>query len=364
MNTLSRYIASRIFRGILMAFVIVTGIIMLVDFVEASRNIGADEGLSAWTVLILTGLKAPQLIEETIPFVVLFGVMGALYSLNRRSELTVLRASGLSAWRFLLPALSVTATLGVMWSLAMNPLASMAMDLRERMLTEYTAGQSLGRQNSEIWLREGTEFEQTVIYAASSNIYDRTLFDSTFTVFEADTDGELVFKRRFDAEQAVLLPSGYWQLTNVIENTRDAEMTLNQAISWPTTITVRQLQEHNKRSGLPPFWKLPSEIQKVTQAGFSSVALRMQFNKLLALPLTLMAMTIIAAGVSMHLTREGGTLRLMLSGGILGFAVYFIESIIRAFGEAGAISIPLAVWAMPFLVLFGGLAYLSRIEDG
>lgn len=364
MTTLSRYIAGRIFRGILLAFIIVTGIIMLVDFVEASRNIGADAGLSAITVMFLTLLKAPQLIEQTIPFVVLFGVMGALYSLNRRSELTVMRASGLSAWRFLRPAIAVTGILGVIWALAFNPLASKAMETHGRMVAAFTQDGVVQAADKEIWLREGTEYEQTVIYAASADLFARTLFDVTFTMFEADSDGELIFTRRFDAKKAELLPSQYWQLTDVIENTGGAVMRRNSATSWPTTITVEQLQDHDKSEILPAFWQLPSEIKKVSQAGFSSVPLQMQFNKLLALPLTLIAMTIIAAGVSMHLTRQGGTLRLMLMGGVLGFAVYFTDNMIGAFGEAGTIPIPLAVWAIPFFVLFCGLAYLSKIEDG
>ncbi len=364
MTTLTRYIAWRVFKGILIAFVIVTSIIMLVDFVEASRNIGADAGLSPLTVMFLTALKAPQLIEQTIPFVVLFGVMGSLYSLNRRSELTVLRASGLSAWRFLRPAIGVTVLIGAVWALAFNPLASKAMDVRANIIASKTEAAPARIQNKEIWLREGTEYEQTVIYAASADLYNRTLYDVTFTMFEADSQGELAFNRRFDAKQAVLLPSKYWQLSDVIENTADAQTRRNIATSWPTTITIDQLQDYNKTDSLPAFWQLPAEIEKVSRAGFSSVALRMQFNKLLALPLTLAAMTIIAAGVSMQLTRSGGTLRLMLSGGIIGFAVYFIDNMVGAFGEAGTITIPLAVWAIPLFVLFIGLSYLSRIEDG
>ena len=62
------------------AFLIVTSIIMLVDFVEGSRNIGPDDNISAGLLLLLTLLKAPTLIEQTIPFVVLFGIMMTLYS--------------------------------------------------------------------------------------------------------------------------------------------------------------------------------------------------------------------------------------------------------------------------------------------
>lgn len=364
MKTLYRYIAGRIFRGVLMAFIIVTGAIMLVDFVETSRNIGADEGLSAWTILLLTVLRAPQLIEQTIPFVILFGVMGALYGLNRRSELTVMRASGLSAWKFLLPAIGVTALIGAAWATTLNPLASAAMDKRASMITSF-ADQTIRIGNDkEIWLREGNEFAQTVIFAKRADMLDRTLHDVTFTVFEADISGDLVFARRLDAATAQLLPSNYWQLSDVIENSADAEMQNVTTMSVPTTITPEQIQERRGREGLPQFWKLPDSIKRMQQAGFSSTGLEIQFYRLLALPLMLVAMTVIAAGVSMHLTREGGTLKLMLSGGVLGFAVFFVDNIISAFGETGSISVSLAVWAIPIFVLCCGLTYLSVIEDG
>jgi lipopolysaccharide export system permease protein len=90
----------------------------------------------------------------------------------------------------------------------------------------------------------------------------------------------------------------------------------------------------------------------------------MQLNKLLALPIMLIAMTVIAAGVSMHLTREGGTLRLLIIGGVLGFGVYFADNVVSAFGEASALPIILAAWTIPLFVLFSGLSYLARIEDG
>ena len=112
-TTVSRYVAMRTLRGIGLALIIVTAIIMLVDFVEGSRNIGSDVDISFFELLSLTVLKVPKLIEQTIPFIVLFGVMGALYGMNRRSELIVMRASGLSAWRFLRPALIVSAMIGI-----------------------------------------------------------------------------------------------------------------------------------------------------------------------------------------------------------------------------------------------------------
>jgi len=362
-TTLTRYIAKRIIKGLLLAFLIVTAIIMLVDFVESTRNIGADEDISSFTVFTLTLLKAPKLIEQTIPFVVLFGVMGTLYSLNRRSELIVLRASGLSAWRFLTPAIIVTATLGLIWSAAFNPLASAAMNAHDNMVEQVTGG-TASANNENIWLREGSDVSQTVIYAEKANVLNRTLSKATFYIFEINADGTAVFERRLDAETAELVTQGYWQLRNVIENAEGEAPQQQIAISLPTNITIEDIRDTTGNTALPPFWEIPETIRKTERAGFSTTSLRMQLNKLLALPIMLIAMTIIAAGVSMHLTREGGTLRLLIIGGVLGFAVYFADNVVSAFGEASALPIILAAWAIPLFVLFFGLSYLARIEDG
>jgi len=81
------------------ALLVVTAIIALVDYVEASRNIGTEADISPVQLLTLTFLKTPKLIEQTIPFVVLFGVMGALAGMNKRSELTSACRNRLSDYR-------------------------------------------------------------------------------------------------------------------------------------------------------------------------------------------------------------------------------------------------------------------------
>jgi len=362
-STLNRYIAKRIINGLLLAFLVVTSVIMLVDFVEGTRNIGADEDISSFTVFVMTLLKAPKLIEQTIPFVVLFGVMGTLYNLNRRSELIVLRASGLSAWRFLSPAIAVTATLGVIWAAAFNPLASASMNAHDAMV-ERIAGLTVSANNENIWLREGNDIAQTVIYAEKADILTRKLFNTTFYIFEFATDGTAVFERRLDAKEAELVTQGYWQLRDVIENAEGEIPQAQTAVSLPTNITVADMRDTTGNNNLPPFWDIPATIKKTERAGFSTVGLRMQLNKLLALPIMLIAMTVIAAGVSMHLTREGGTMRLLIMGSLLGFTVYFADNVVSAFGESSALPIILAAWAIPLFVLFSGLSYLARIEDG
>ncbi len=385
MKIITRYIARRVLRGILLAFVIVTGIIMLVDFVEATRNFD-DGSISLLKIAGLTALKIPQLIEETIPFVVLFGVMGALHGLNKRSEIIVLRASGLSAWRFLRPAVFVSAVIGVLWALLFNPLAARSMEkyhdivrsASTQTLEHSSSGQSPNEKTEDIWLREGSPQGQVVIHgtlypADAQTARGVTLHDATFYYYDIKdgqtTSGqtssrETAFTRRIDAATATLLPSGYWQLRSLVKNTQDEALQRDISASIPTSITLKDLREHKSAGRKAPFWSLPSEIARADKAGFSTIGLRMQWYKLLSLPLTLIALTVIAAAVSMSNVRSGGALRLMLAGGAVGFGVYFFNTLMGAFGEAQTLPILTAAWAVPALVLLLGIAYLARLEDG
>ena len=364
MKLINRYIAKRVFKAILVAFIIITGIIMLVDFVETSRDLGGDIDVNMVNILGLTALNAPMLVEQTIPFVVLFGVMGALFSLNRHSELIVLRAAGLSAWRFLIPAVIVSFIIGVIWTLAFNPLAAMSQNQRNTVLKQINPDAKNSKIiNKPLWLREGREQGHIVIHAKRADIDNHILYDVTFYEFENNASGKEEMTSRYDAAKAKLL-DGFWEISNVTENEVGKAATKYMTISRETSIVYNDLRDSINSKRKPPFWQLSTEIKKAKKAGYDPTRLIMRFNKLLSLPLTLVAMTIIAAAASLNLSRSGGTIKLLILGSMLGFGVFFLDNLIGAFGETGTLPPALAAWSIPLFVLASGLSYLSWIEDG
>lgn len=362
-STLSRYVFFRATRSLLVAFLVVTSIIMLVDFVEANRDLSSDLDVSAFQLLTLTILKIPSLIEQTIPFVVLFGMMGAINGMNRRSELIVMRASGLSAWSIIRPCLWLAAALGIGWAMIFNPVASRMYDQFEVRSAQWL-DDGPRTSNDTVWLREGRGDQQIVIRAQTIDLSTRSLKDATFLILDVDPDGKTRFSRRFDAKSAQLLTQGYWQLVDVVENAPGEAMQKLEAISLPTSIDKDELLEQADGNTGAGFWSMPRIIRNNEAAGFSARKLRLRFNRLLALPIMLVAMTFIAAGVSMNLTREGGTLRLLIIGSTLGFGVFFADSTVSAFGEVSVLPIYVAAWSVPLIVLMLGISHLARIEDG
>lgn len=362
-RTLFRYVFFRALRSVMVAFLVVTSIIMLVDFVEANRDLSSEVDVSALQLLTLTALEIPSLIEQTIPFVVLFGMMGAINGMNRRSELIVMRASGLSAWAILRPCLWLAGGIGIGWALLFNPAASRMYDQFEVQSAEWL-GEGSRNFEDNVWLREGRNDQQIVIRADGVDLTSRTLTDATFFLMDVDPDGKTRFARRFDAKSAQLITQGYWQLVDVIENAPGERTQRLEAISLPTAIDKDELAEQADGNSASGFWSMPQTIRDNEAAGFSARDLRLRFNRLLALPIMLIAMTFIAAGVSMNLTRQGGTLWLSIVGAGIGFLVFFADSAVSAFGEVAVLPIYVAAWSVPLFVLMLGISHLARIEDG
>lgn len=366
--TLFFYVIAQFLLGIAIAFLVISGVIMLVDFVELSRSYGDREGVSIGTIAALTFLKAPSLIEETLPFIVLFGVIQALYKLNRRSELIIMRAAGMSAWRFLAPGLLTAGLIGVLWTFVVNPLSVLASAQFDRTVASFSQASIAQASNTDsqrnIWLREGDESGQIVIYAQTANLESRTLTNVTFYRFALTEGSEPIFVSRFDVKRAALSQNGFWKLTDVIETRPGLAPQPFEAVTLPTNLEWDSLREAAGKPVTPQFWNMPAEIDKVRQAGFTATPLLIRFNRLLALPMMLVAMAVLAAVVSMRLVRLGGTLRLIIAGAAIGFGVFFANNMATAFGETGALPPILAAWLVPLFVLFIGLARLCTIEDG
>src|SRR3546814_7956744 len=92
-----------------------------------------------------------------------------------------------------------------------------------------------------------------------------------------------------------------------------------------TTLTSDRIQESFASPDTISFWQLPSFIDTLEAAGFSAVRHRLHFYSLLALPVLLCAMLLVAASFSLRLARGGG-IGFMLAGGVaVGFFFYRSE---------------------------------------
>src|SRR6185295_10835225 len=102
--TLAFYFARRFAFMVLAIFAFFVLLIGTITYLEyLTRSIRADE-FDAVQVLLLMAFRVPSICEDVLPFTTLFGSIAAFVIANRRLEVVVARAAGISAWQFLLPA--------------------------------------------------------------------------------------------------------------------------------------------------------------------------------------------------------------------------------------------------------------------
>ncbi|MBX3595989.1 MAG: LPS export ABC transporter permease LptG [Rhizobiaceae bacterium] len=358
--TLNLYFLRRYASITLWIFVGVFCLVFLVDFTELTSRIAGLPGFSVPLGLAMSGLRVPMIMLQTVPFVALFSAMAMLISLNRKYELVIARSAGISAWQFLLPPCFGAFIFGIIAILVLNPLAAYGLNKVEQLDTYIRSGSSNAVSSfSAPWLRQKTAEGDTIIGARAVLNQGMTLSDAVF--LSIDREGNIV--ERHDAKQA-FLRDGYWDLINV-QRFRDGIASESlETMRVPTNLKPEFVQERLARPETIPFFELPAKIEAAHSFGLRADAFSMQLHSLIAMPFLLIAMTLIAATVSMRFARMGQSSVMILGGVSAGFLLYVISVLVRAFGNAGLVPPAVAAWIPVVVASFFGVTFLLYKEDG
>lgn len=360
-STLFAYLSRQILLWIGVVFVGLTGILFMFDTVEQLRRAAGKSDMGMGVVLQMAALRLPHLIEQTLPFVLLFGTMMAFWQLARSNELVVARAAGVSAWQFLLPGIFIAIVLGVFLVAAFNPLASSMLAQFERLDTRNSglSTSQLVVSRTGLWLRQGDEFGQTVINARKMAPDEVELTTVIFFLFEKPDR----FIGRIDAERA-RLEKGYWQIENAWLSSPDESIRRVQSYSLRTNLTAEKIKDSFAAPETMSFWDIPDFLETLESAGFSGRRHQLYWHRLLATPLLLCAMVLIAAVFALRINSRLGAARTLAAGVICSFLLYFLSDIVYALGMSSSIPVILAAWSPAGIATLLGLAMVFHLEDG
>lgn len=359
-NTLSRYFLSRYLITMVWFLLGVSGIIFLADFSETARRLSGLPGYSVPAALGLTALRLPLILQQTIPFIALFVGMTTLISLNRRYELVVTRAAGISVWQFMMPFIIGAALMGVATMAIVNPLA--AWGQRQSLTMESgwrNSGGSVHQSDMIPWLRQTSAGQDTIIGSKSFEDGGTLLNDAVLIHF--DTDGNITMRQ--DARTAKL-EDGYWNLTDVYQTQPGQIPSFLQSAKISTNLRQEFVQERMSQPETVAFFDISRKIEIARSFGLSSKALETQYHFMLSMPLLLVAMTLIAATVSLKFSRFAQSRSVILGGIVSGFVLYVITVLVRAFGSSGVIPPFVAVWVPVIVAVALGATVLLHQEDG
>ncbi len=344
-----------------------TSLVSLFDFLELLREAATRPQASLGVIAEIEVLRMPWSLMQILPFAVLLGGIFAFWKLARSSELVVARAAGISAWQFLAVPVLLAALLGAVGTGGVSPISALMYSRAEILDNVYLkpGGGPLSLNGGELWVRQAdtglVPDGVAVLHARDVMLHGNMLEADKVTILRLD--GQTTLLARIEAAHA-MLDKGDWTLSDASVLAPDSAPRHEDAMAFPTDLTVHRVQESFASPDSLSFWALPGFIRLLKQSGFSATQHELAFQALAALPLLCATMALVAAGFSLRTSRRGGALSMLVSGVASGFTLFMVSEVANQFGTSGAVPVVLAAWAPALAGMFLALALLLHLEDG
>lgn len=204
MTLIDRYLMRTVLLHTLMVLAVLLALMTLVNFISNQDDIGQGT-FDVAGAFFVTILSLPQQAYEMLPIAALIGAVIGLGGLARDSELTIIRAAGVSVARIAgSTALAGLVIAGLLWVIGEYFAPPADQYARQyKIFSRYSQLEFAGRRSA--WVRQGTWFINVRQQAAEN------LFGGVF-VYELDAERRLRLVGR--AETAEQDSEGRWVLSN------------------------------------------------------------------------------------------------------------------------------------------------------
>jgi len=344
------------FLGFLTFFVI---ILQMLDLLNNSDELLDPEGAGFGSVVEYISLRAPQIVSQFAPFAALLAVVVTLAVLNHTSEVTIMRAAGMSVHRVLFPIGFVcfliaashfifheTIVVGSTEKLAYWEANEFAVDLPPDQGTR-----------TDVRLSMDNEF----VRAGSAARIGETVRLNNVTINQLDTEG--LITGVIEARSALFINNA-WRLFDVT-NHDGLKLTTTEEdnIEWPTSLDPEllfALSINPDRTSLKDLSRQIVQLDKDnadTRAETTSMLAR--FSK----PLSTLVMPLLGAIAGFGVARQGAQLARAAVGAALGFGYFVFENLALALGKLGVIPAMLGAFFPFALFMVVGFAILLAMEN-
>jgi lipopolysaccharide export system permease protein len=206
MKIYRRYLMRELVAGVLLVLAAFLSLFSFFDMITEVKSVGSNASYQLVHAVTFVLLRIPGRIYELMPVAVLIGTLYALSSLARHSEITVLRASGMSTGTLLSNLLAVAAVFALATFLVgevIAPPAERAAQQLKLLGKERAVSQEL---QSGLWVRDVQSFINVRIVLPDARLQG-------IRIHEFDKDARL--RSVIEAEEGVFVPPDGWHLSGV-----------------------------------------------------------------------------------------------------------------------------------------------------
>lgn len=351
LGLLDQYVSRAYLRIAGIAFVALLSLFYISTFLDKTDKIFKGQA-TASSVVALLFYMTPQFIYFVIPIAALLAVLVTFGALSRSSELTVMKACGISLYRAALPVIFLS--LGF---------SAMIFGLEQRLLAranrraEVLDAQIRGRQP-----RIFDAMNRRWVVSRDGDIYHFRLFDperdelSGLTIYTARKDewalGTMMYADRARYRSGWSAPAGWIQDFTA----RPARWTPFKDRRLPDLEPPDYFETEQPVAEMMTVGQLRRYVQELSASGLNVTAQAVELQRKLAFPFVTLVMTLLAVPFGVSMGRRG-TLYGIGIGIVLALSYWILSSVFVAIGKGGLLDPVLAGWA-PNVIVLGTACYL------
>lgn len=350
---LDLYVGKRYLRVLALTFFGLMGLFYISTVIELSEKILKGQSTTAKLVAYMV-FTTPEYIYYVVPMAVLLAALVTIGILTRTSELTIMRACGISLYRATAPLL----LLGLLAS-------GFLFLVQEKALARGKAQADVLNREMRGLPPEGTNaLTRNWLAARSGRIYHYDRFDprsrqlQRLSIFEIDPAGWRLTKQIYTPK--AVFRDGVWMAeAGWVQTFPEGALPVRTPVPAGPLEGVEPPDYFGTvetEAALMNIGELRRYVADLESSGADAAEAKVNLHQKMAFPLVTVIMTLIAVPFAVTTGRRGALYGIGL-GIALSIAYWFILSIFGALGTTGILPPALAAWA-PNLFFAAGATYL------
>lgn len=348
-----RYLGRTVFFGTLMALLVLFSIDSIIDLINDLESIG-KRGFTFNHALLKLLFGMPQRLYDFIPTALLLGALIGLGNMAARGELVALRAVGISKLRILWSVLKVGLVLIVI-SIFVGENIAPTTEGYVRSLNKTSDIRKISiRSRSGLWVRDGDR------YINVQEIFPDYRM-SEIWIYELDENYRL--KRASFAKQA-FYKDGIWELSDIrhslISEHGIETVTANEE-HWESLVSPELFDVVTVKPEYMNAQKLKKYVKYLNQNELDSKRYQLAYYNRFAVPLSAIAMIMIAVPFIFRSVRAGGLGQRMAIGIFIAVIFHLISRILANASVVYDVPPIIGAFFPATLMLVIALFYLKKI---
>jgi lipopolysaccharide export system permease protein len=361
LKSINRYIINEYIKSLFIVIAVMLSIILLINLLDEFNFFKSKKDLKFIFFIIFTILKIPNVLINLFPFIVLFGGIVFYLKIYNHNEVISLRVMGYSNIQIILIPALTSFVIGYIIIFLIVPFSSSMLRYYEDLRSEYNETKNLVFVNETgIWILDKNEKEKNIIRI--EKISKDFSIVSQITIYNYDSSNNFI--KRIDATEAFIKDKN-WQLNKVhiiSSNKKNNKENFLNNYNYTSNININELKNVYKNTDTTSLLNINKEMLILEDKGYSTIDLRIRYQKLISFPIYLLAMSILSGLMIINLGKTSNYLKYGTYGVIISIIIYFLNDLSITIAKSGIISVDFSVWIPIFLIILINLVGITQVN--